>query len=130
MEKESRKIEEKTIKISKKNIDGTKEQKTDNNCNDINCPFHGVLSVRGRKFRGYVKKKIGNRIVIEFERIKKISKYERYAKFRTKIHARLPWCMKEKVNVGDYVEIGECRPLSKIVHHVFIRKISGEENKN
>ena len=57
--------------------------------------------------------------------MKKIQKYERYLKARTKLHARLPDCM--SINVGDYIEVGECRPLSKIIHFVVTKKI---HNKN
>ena len=58
-----------------------------------------------------------------------ISKYERYAKKKTKIHARLPDCQKESVNIGDYVQVQECRPLSKIIHFTFTKKIGMGENK-
>lgn len=80
-------------------------------------------SLRGRKFEGYVIKKFEGRVVIEFERVKLIRKYERYAKSRTKMHARLPFELKDKIQVGDYVQIMECRPLSKIIHHIVINKI-------
>ena len=51
-------------------------------------------------------------------------------KTKTKVHARLPECMEKEVNVGDIVKIQECRPLSKIIHFVFVEKIKGaEENK-
>jgi small subunit ribosomal protein S17 len=59
-----------------------------------------------------------------------IKKYERYAKSRTKVHARLPICIEKNISVGDLVQIKECRPLSKIIHCVVIKKIkSGEEMK-
>ena len=54
-----------------------------------------------------------------------IRKYERYAKFRTKIHARLPENM--DVDVGDLVQVRECRPLSKIIHFMVIKKIKDAE---
>ncbi len=92
-------------------------------CNDKKCAVHGGLKTRGRLFKGYVTKKFSKRIVIEFERVVYIKKYERYAKLKTKLHARLPDCMAESVNVGDYIEIMECRPLSKIVHFVFVGKV-------
>jgi len=98
-------------------------------CKDKNCPFHGKLSTRGRKFRGYVTKKFPTRVVIEFERIIYYKKYERYAKARTKLHAHLPACLADKINVGDYVEIAECRPLSKIIHFVATRKLGEKEEK-
>jgi small subunit ribosomal protein S17 len=98
-------------------------------CHDINCPFHGELSVRGRGFEGKVVRKFHKRIAIEFERTIYIKKYERYSKVGTRIHARLPTCMEKSINVGDFVRIQECRPLSKIIHFVVISKIHGEEKQ-
>lgn len=91
------------------------------------CPFHGNLKVRGRKFEGYVIKKFPRRIVIEFERTVYIPKYERYMMKKTKLHARLPECKQQEVNLGDYVKIGECRPLSKITHFVYLETIRSQQ---
>jgi len=85
------------------------------------------VSLRGRKFEGIVTKKFDGRITIEFERTKLIKKYERYIKNKTKLHARLPESLKGEINVGDYVQIQECRPLSKILHHIVVKKIGGEK---
>ena len=98
-------------------------------CNDRFCPKHGQISVRGRIFKGKVIKKFPKRVVIEFERTLYIKKYERYAKKKTKLHARLPNCM-DDINIGDYIEIRECRPISKIVHFIVINKIRGAEGEN
>ena len=100
-------------------------------CADRDCPFHGKLAARGRTFEGYVTKKFARRIVIEFERTIFVKKYERYSKKKSKLHARLPECMRKQVEVGDYVQIKECRPLSKIVHFVLIKiiKKAKEEGK-
>ncbi|VVB79669.1 30S ribosomal protein S17 [uncultured archaeon] len=113
----------------------TKEKKPEiagasSECTDKDCPTHGKLKVRGRLFEGVIKKKFPRRIMIEFERMIYVKKYERYAKSRTRIHARVPHCMEKDVKVGDLVWVQECRPLSKIVHSVLIKKIkSGEEGK-
>lgn len=91
----------------------------------------GNYSIRGRKFDGYVIKKFDNRVSIEFERVKHIEKYERYAKSKTKMHARLPSNLKDEIKIGDYIQIRECRPLSKIIHHIVVKKIrDSEESKN
>jgi len=95
-------------------------------CADKTCPIHGGLKVRGRTFKGYIVRKFPRRITIEFERIIYIRKYERYAKKKTRIHARLPACMQDKVKIGDYVLVGECRPLSKIIHFVLLKKVKEE----
>lgn len=92
-------------------------------CTDVLCPIHGQLKVRGRFFQGTVKKKFPKRVVITLERTVYIKKYERYAKSRTKLHARLPDCLSKEINIGDYIEIKECRPLSKIISFVVTKKI-------
>jgi len=98
-------------------------------CNDKSCPIHGNLKVRGRVFEGTVTRKFHKRITIEFERMIYIRKYERYAKSKTKIHARLPVCMEKEINIGDLIRVQECRPLSKIIHFVVIKKIKDKEEK-
>lgn len=103
-----------------------KEDKKDS-CADKKCPIHGTLKTRGRSFKGYVKKKFPKRIVIEFMRTTYIRKYERYLKKKTKLHAHLPDCMEDKIHIGDYVKVSECRPLSKIIHFVVVGKIKEKE---
>ena len=106
-----------------------KQEKTKVECHDKLCPFHGQLSTRGRGFKGKVIKKFPKRIVIEFDRTLFIGKYERYSKRKTKLHARLPDCLNNEIDIGDYVEIMECRPISKIIHFVAIKKINGGETR-
>ncbi|MCK9596910.1 30S ribosomal protein S17 [Candidatus Pacearchaeota archaeon] len=92
-------------------------------CNDRTCWVHGHLKARGRIFEGRVIKKFQKRVVIEFERMIYSKKYERYFKSKTKIHARLSPCMESQISIGDLIRIQECRPLSKIIHFVVIKKI-------
>ncbi|MEX0932578.1 MAG: 30S ribosomal protein S17 [Candidatus Pacearchaeota archaeon] len=99
------------------------------NCNDVKCHIHGSLKARGRLFEGRVTSKFPKRISISFERMIYVKKYERYAKSKTKIHARLPDCMGKDVNIGDLVRIRECRPLSKIIHFVVVGKVNGEKKE-
>jgi small subunit ribosomal protein S17 len=98
-------------------------------CKDKLCPFHGTLSLRGRNFHGQVIKKFPKRVVLTFERRVYIRKYERYLKRRVKIHARLPDCLQKEIDIGDYVQGKECRPLSRMIHFVAIKKIRGGETK-
>lgn len=112
METKESKQEKKTEKIS---------------CTDKFCPTHGSTSTRGRSFKGKVIRKFPKRVVIEFERTIYIKKYERYSKRKTRLHARLPECMSSEINLEDYIEIRECRPISKIVHFIVIKKIIGGE---
>src|SRR3989344_6757246 len=104
-----------------------KQEKTKNkpgeaeisSCTDRDCPTHGKLRAHGRVFQGTVTKIFPRRMTLMFERTIYVKKYERYAKTRTKIHARLPACMQHSIKKDDLVKVQECRPLSKIIHHVF-----------
>ena len=88
----------------------------------IKKDFAENISLRGRSFKGTVIRKFPKRVVIEFERTIYIKKYERYSKRKTKLHARLPESMSNDIQVGDYIEIKECRPISKIVHFIVVGK--------
>lgn len=100
----------------------TPEQK----CSDETCPFHGSLSIRGRKFTGTViSTKMRKTCVVEFERMYFLKKYERYEKRRTKLKVHNPDCISAKD--GDVVEIMECRPLSKTKNFVVINKLGREK---
>jgi small subunit ribosomal protein S17 len=92
------------------------------------CPFHGNLKTRGKVFEGKIISKFTKRITIELKRMIYVRKYERYTKSKTRIHARLPECMEKEINIGDFVRIQECRPLSKIIHFVVIKKIEDKKN--
>tara|TARA_Y100000310_G_scaffold265631_1_gene276770 strand:- start:7914 stop:8261 length:348 start_codon:yes stop_codon:yes gene_type:complete len=98
-------------------------------CNDRLCPKHGdkKLKLRGRIFEGEILKKLPGRVTIQFERMVKVPKYERYEKRKTKLHARLPDCMKNGVNVGDLIQISETRPISKMIHFVVISIIKSSK---
>jgi small subunit ribosomal protein S17 len=122
----TKKQKEKTEKAEGKTA---AEAPKDLGCDDRDCPFHGKLRARGRTFEGRVTKKLPRRISIEFERMVYIRKYERYTKSRTKIHARLPKCMESLISVGDLVRIQECRPLSKIINFVVVKKIKDFGNE-
>jgi len=116
--------------MEKENKTMEKENKTGiviTECNDKDCHIHGNLKVRGKTFEGTVIRKFHKRIAIEFERMIYIKKYERYAKSKTKVHARLPTCMEKDIKKGDLIKIQECRPLSKIIHFVVISKIKSAE---
>ncbi|WP_440952523.1 30S ribosomal protein S17 [Methanococcoides sp. FTZ1] len=89
-------------------------------CDDINCPFHGSLSVRGQILVGtVVSDKMDKTVVIQQRREKLINKYQRYEKRQSKIHAHNPPCINAKV--GDVVTIAECRPLSKTKSYVVVK---------
>ena len=88
-------------------------------CEDINCPFHGTLSVRGRIFVGEVtSSKMHKTVTVEWERTKFVPKYERYEKRGSSVKAHNPPCIAAKE--GNIVKIMECRPLSKTKKFVVV----------
>ena len=87
------------------------------------------IKTRGKIFEGTVIKKFPKRVVIEFQRMVYVRKYERYKKTRTKIHARLPEEIEKEINIGDLIKVQECRPLSKIIHFMVIEKIKSGGGK-
>lgn len=88
------------------------------------------ITARGRIFEGFVTKKFPKRVVVEFERTVYVRKYERSYRKSTRLHARLPKEMEDKINVGDYIKIRETRPLSKIINFIVIEKIRSSSNNN
>ncbi|WP_338601101.1 30S ribosomal protein S17 [Sulfolobus tengchongensis] len=92
-------------------------------CEDENCPYHGSLRVRGMILEGILIKYKGNKsAVIERQYLYYDSKYKRYERRRSRIHAHVPPCV--NVKEGDKVIIGECRPISKSISFVILSKVS------
>lgn len=122
MAKEKKKTEKKTTK---------KAVEEATVCRDRLCPVHGdkKLKLRGRTFEGTVVKSLPGRVTIVFERMIKLPKYERYEKRKTKIHARLPDCMRKDIDVGDLVQISETRPISKMISSVVVKVVRKSEAK-
>lgn len=109
-------MKEKTIKI--KNMEVPVPEKE---CDDINCPFHGNLPVKGRMFTGTVKSaKMNKSCTVQWDRKIYFPKYERYGKKRTKVTAHNPPCI--NAQEGDVVTIIQTRPLSKTKNYVVIKK--------
>ncbi len=91
----------------------------DKDCDDPKCPFHGNLSVRGQVFNcTVVSDRMDSTVVVLREFEKKIRKFERFEKRRSKIHAHNPSCLDAKI--GDKVKIAECRPISKTKSFVVV----------
>jgi len=88
-----------------------------NECGDENCPFHGSLKTRGTVREGLVVSvKALKMAVVETHFTRRVQKYERVEKKKSRIHAHLPPCIKAKV--GDTVQFCECRKVSKTKSHV------------
>ena len=93
-------------------------------CNDLLCPYHGKVSVRGRIFEGIVaSSKTPRTVSIERDYLHYYPKYSRYERRRGKILAHNPPCI--AAVEGDKVTIAECRPLSKEVNFVVVEKTGG-----
>jgi len=93
-----------------------------NECSDKHCPKHSGLSLRGRSFVGNViKVNVHKTAKVEWSRPFYISKYERYARRRTRLNVHKPDCI--DVQVGDKVKITESRPISKTKNFVIVEVI-------
>ncbi len=89
--------------------------------NDKHCPFHGSQSLRGRMFQGKViRSKVPKSAVVEWSWKRKIPKYERYEKRRTKVIAHNPSCI--GAQEGDVVKIMETRKISKTKNFVIVSR--------
>ena len=88
-------------------------------CQDVYCPFHGTLPVRGQVITGkVVSDRMMGTVVVARNYLHYIRKYKRYEKRSSKLHAHSTPCLHAKV--GDMVKIAECRPLSKSTTFVVI----------
>lgn len=95
-------------------------------CDDVTCPFHGELSVRGNVFVGeVVSAKTPMSITVQWGRKEFMKKYERYEKKRTAVRVHAPLCF--DVKEGDTVKIAECRPISKTKKFVLIDIVERSE---
>ena len=90
-------------------------------CDDKKCPFHGKVTLHGRRFSGKVISKDAHKTAtVMWYRKVYIPKYERRMTKRTKLRVHNPPCI--NADIGDDVIIAETRPLSKTKHFVIIEK--------
>ena len=91
--------------------------------NDVNCPFHGQIKLRGRILKGVVvSTKMHNTIVFQRDFDFYVPKYERYERRHSRLSAHCPSCI--EVEVGDTVTVSETRRISKTVSFVVIERIT------
>ncbi len=82
-------------------------------------PFNGSLRIRGKLFEGtVVSAKARGTVVIEKESPVYFTKFKRYARSRSSIHAHVPGNL--DVREGSRVLAAECRPLAKSVSYVVV----------
>ncbi|QIW23283.1 30S ribosomal protein S17 [Sulfolobus sp. S-194] len=90
-------------------------------CDDVNCPFHGTLRVRGIILEGrLIRHRAEKTGVVERDYLFYDTKYKRYERRRSRIHVHIPPCL--DIKEGDNVIIAECRPIAKSVSFVVIGK--------
>ena len=98
----------------------TPQEAVTGNYVDKKCPFTGNVSIRGRILTGTVKAtKMKNTITIRREYLHFIPKYQRYEKRHKMLSAHCSPCF--RVEEGDIVTVGQCRPLSKTVRFNVLR---------
>ena len=96
-----------------------KEPKKKSVENEINNPFNGSLTIRGKLFEGIViNAKAKGTVVIQKESPIYFKKFKRFGRSKNKIHAHVPSYL--NVQKGDYVIAAECRPISKSVSFVIV----------
>ncbi len=84
------------------------------NHTDKKCPFTGLVSIRGRILTGtVVSTKMHRTLIIRREYLHFIPKYARYEKRHKNLAAHVSPAF--RVEDGDQVTVGQCRPLSKTV---------------
>ena len=106
----------------KTNIGYNIDWKPKDACQDVKCPHHGEVSVRGVIFEGVVvSDSMDKSVKVEWDNMVKDTKYNRYYKTRSRVTAHNPICVNAKK--GDKVLIGETRPLSKTKHFAILRVI-------
>lgn len=90
---------------------------------DKKCPFTGLVSIRGRILTGtVVSTKMHRTLVIRREYLHFVPKYSRYERRHKNLSAHVSPAF--RVEEGDQVTVGQCRPLSKTV------RLDHRENAN
>jgi len=97
-------------------------KKPKKSCEDVNCPFHGTLSLRGHALEGMVvSDKMEKTIIVRRDYLNYVPKFKRYERRRSNVAAHSPPCL--EIKTGDKVKLAECRSISKTVSFVVIEKL-------
>lgn len=98
-------------------------------CQDQSCPYHGTTRIRGKITQGIiVSKKSKNTVIIKRDYVQFVRKYQRYERRNSRLPCHLPSCLRNEINIGDLVRIGESRKISKTKAFILLDKIeSGAE---
>jgi len=87
---------------------------------DKKCPFTSEVSIRGRILTGrVVSTKMTRTIIIRRDYLHYVPKYNCYEKRHKNLAAHVSPAF--RVELGDIVTVGQCRPLSKTVRFNVLR---------
>ena len=107
-------------------IPGVNPPKATEACQDEYCPFHGKTRIRGKITKGVVvSKKSRNTVIIRQDYVQFIKKYQRYERRNSRLACHLPECIRQEINIGDLVIIGESRKIAKTKAFIVLDKIKG-----
>ncbi|CCH62241.1 hypothetical protein TBLA_0G03040 [Henningerozyma blattae CBS 6284] len=94
---------------------------------DKKCPFTGMVSIRGKILTGtVVSTKMHRTIVIRRDYLHYIPKYNRFEKRHKNVPVHVSPAF--RVEVGDIVTAGQCRPISKTVRFNVVKVASGAKS--
>ncbi|KAG7192866.1 ribosomal 40S subunit protein S11A [Scheffersomyces spartinae] len=96
---------------------------------DKKCPFVGTVSIRGKILSGtVVSTKMHRTVIVRRDYLHYVPKYNRYEKRHKNFAAHVSPAF--RVQEGDNVTAGQCRPLSKTVRFNVLRIAnSGSKSK-
>jgi len=91
---------------------------------DKKCPFTGQVSIRGKILTGtVVSVKMHRTLIFRRDYLKFVPKYARYEKRHKNVAAHVSPAF--RVEEGDIVTVGQCRPLSKTVRFNVLKVAKG-----
>ncbi len=64
-------------------------------------------------------------IKVAMERVEQHPKYGKFLRRTTRLNVH--WDNEQSISVGDLVAVMECRPISKIKHHTFVKRMTGKK---
>ncbi len=93
-------------------------------CNDLTCPFHGNTRIRGKITQGViVSKKSSKTVIIRRDYVQFVKKYQRYERRNSRMACHLPECLRNVVDIGHLVTVGESRKISKTKAFIVLGKV-------
>ncbi|MHA1106333.1 MAG: 30S ribosomal protein S17, partial [Promethearchaeota archaeon] len=63
-------------------------------------------------------------VIIRQDYVQFIKKYQRYERRNSRLSCHLPLCLRNEINLGDLVRVGESRKLSKTKSFIVLDKVS------